>query len=924
MRIQHYLLTSLLSVSYFGFSQSNGIEYLGNCDRVLTDGDWGNAHSICTEECNALINATDITDSVKIERLIQISNIFFDQEMYAEAIEYNIPAVNISIELYGDSEYTLSIIENLVALTFFDDNGSLLIEAGELLIAMSERLGVDMRYNFFWTHYFIGIEYNLRDQMAEAERSFKKALEISINETGTPDSIYAAVLISLSEVYSSYLKHEESISLNRRALSIVDSLDLPAYSLRANAYTMLMLGYSSLGDINNMIICLNGILALIDHLEPLDRAAKFVSMVIPLVNYDLEYGSQVSLDAGLDEVAKNFTAELDSANADPILLSSGYMAIGNIYLITQEYDSVYNYYRLATEVLEERYGTQNIIYMTGRNTMSICAELTGNLEHAYELLESNLSLHRQFLNENFSYLSEQEQSNILNDLDFNKNSYMFFFKRHREQFPQMKQQAVDFSLQMQGILLRNVTGLRNRVLQEGVGDVEKFDRWIALKEEAAAVQLSDAELAETLLEQAEEIEKDFNFQLKEFGGAETVPGWDSLISGLSTNEAAIQFLRYEHNGYFEPLSNGYLAIITRADTDQPIVVDLCTEDELLRILSLRDNEATSDYVQRLYLRPDPDFPEDSIYYQGDRLYNTIWEPLSKHLSGIDTIFYSPSGMLNRIALQAIPSANGNPLINQFVMVQRRFLPEQLPKTQTPESIAVAGGIRYSKIESELIAEADSDRGDNWTPLPGTMAELEFISSLCEERKLKLFTLSGAQAQEQDFRVLVKEQPDIIHIGTHGFFLDLTDSIIDQNTPGYAFRTALNPLQRSGLILAGGNDSWLEGNTGADDGILTASEIANLNLLNTQLVVLSACETGLGDIQGDEGVYGLQRAFALAGAEQMIMSLWKVPDRYTAELMQLFYTSLLNGVSPLESLRKAQLELAKKTGPYNWAAFVLVQ
>jgi CHAT domain-containing protein len=90
------------------------------------------------------------------------------------------------------------------------------------------------------------------------------------------------------------------------------------------------------------------------------------------------------------------------------------------------------------------------------------------------------------------------------------------------------------------------------------------------------------------------------------------------------------------------------------------------------------------------------------------------------------------------------------------------------------------------------------------------------------------------------------------------------------------------------------------------------------------VVLSACETGLGDIQGDEGVYGLQRAFALAGAEQMIMSLWKVPDRYTAELMQLFYTSLLNGVSPLESLRKAQLELAKKTGPYNWAAFVLVQ
>ncbi len=916
-----FCISLILSVN--SYSQVIGAQYLNNCMEVTNGSDWTNAYTICEQDVLALLAAEDVPDSSKIYRLKEISDLFFYQGMYAEAIPFNIEAVNISVEKFGDDDFTFYTLDNLVAVANYASDGDLILEAGEMMIGLSDRLGYSMNETMAWIHKLMGVEYNLRDQLAEAERSLNKTIEIYTYHHPEPDSVLAGFLITIAEVYNSYLKYDLAIANCRKAVEILDNLELPAHSLRATAYTMLMLSYSTLGDINNMLINLYGVLEHIDYLEPLDRAAKFVTLVIPLVNFDLQYGTNVVLEAGLDKVAIQFTAELDSAGADPIFVSSGYMAIGNVYLIKKDYDSVYHFYDLAATVLQKKYGTINSIYMTARNTMAIMAELTGRVDRAREILSDNLTLYSRFLNQNFSYLSEQEQANLLYDMDFNKDSYMYFFQRHVEEYPEMAKEAADFNLQLQGILLRNVTGLRNRVLQQGMGDIAKFDEWIRLKEEAAAVQLSDEEMANELLRQAEAIEKEFNFQLKELGGAGELPGWKELTDGLAEGEAAIQFIRYEHNGYFEPFTNGYLAMVFLPGAHAPRVVQLCTEDSLLAIMDSKEGESTSDYVQRLYLRPDPDFPEDAEFYFGDRLYAAIWEPIEPYLEGVQTIYYNPSGMLNKVAFQALPDRVGSTLINKYALVQRRSLPQQPPEFGTIENLAAAGGIRYSEKEEE-VPEVSDDRGSGWSGLPGTMAELTFISGLCNERSIDILELTESDATEEAFRQVVEQEPDVLHIGTHGFFLDHEGETATEDMPGYPFRVSVNPLLRSGLVLAGGNDSWIAGKAGPGDGILTASEIANLNMLGTELVVLSACETGLGDIQGDEGVYGLQRAFALAGAEQLVMSLWKVPDRYTAELMQLFYTALFNGKTPLESLREAQLSLSKRTGPYNWAAFVLVQ
>ena len=178
-----------------------------------------------------------------------------------------------------------------------------------------------------------------------------------------------------------------------------------------------------------------------------------------------------------------------------------------------------------------------------------------------------------------------------------------------------------------------------------------------------------------------------------------------------------------------------------------------------------------------------------------------------------------------------------------------------------------------------------------------------------------------------------KSPVILHLATHGFFFpDLKKSITSQSFLNLEehnhFELAENPLLRSGLVLAGANYVWKGGTPieGVDDGILTAYEVSELNLRGSKLVVLSACETGLGQIQGSEGVYGLQRAFKMAGVEYLLMSLWRVPDLETANYMELFYQELLRTESVPAAYAFAQRQMKQRfpNSPFKWAAFVLLE
>jgi CHAT domain-containing protein len=217
-------------------------------------------------------------------------------------------------------------------------------------------------------------------------------------------------------------------------------------------------------------------------------------------------------------------------------------------------------------------------------------------------------------------------------------------------------------------------------------------------------------------------------------------------------------------------------------------------------------------------------------------------------------------------------------------------------------------------------------------LQGTKDEVEAIAVNLQENKIKTTIYEGIQANEESFKSLSNQKISVLHLATHGFFFpeikkkpELFDGLMTFGEQ--KFRYVPNPLLRSGLILAGGNRTWKGEKpiSGMEDGILTAQEISEMNLTHTELVVLSACDTGLGDIKGGEGVFGLQRAFKLAGVKTILMSLWKVPDQETSELMQSFYRKWLGGLDKHEAFRSAQMEMRTKfpAEPNKWAGFVMV-
>ena len=218
-------------------------------------------------------------------------------------------------------------------------------------------------------------------------------------------------------------------------------------------------------------------------------------------------------------------------------------------------------------------------------------------------------------------------------------------------------------------------------------------------------------------------------------------------------------------------------------------------------------------------------------------------------------------------------------------------------------------------------------------LPNTLTEVEHINSMLDTRKWGISLNTGDNANEPNFKSLSGDRaPMVLHIATHGFYFAAPEQKRKQpiNKQGMEnpFRYADDPLLRTGLILSGANTVWTGGELppGVDDGILTAYEVSNMDLRKTQLVVLSACETGLGDIKGGEGVFGLQRAFHLAGAGSIMMSLWPVPDKETRELMEMFYTNWMTGMSLYDAFSESQKAMRNKypNNPEKWAAFVLVE
>ncbi|MBD0331780.1 MAG: CHAT domain-containing protein, partial [Chitinophagaceae bacterium] len=560
----------------------------------------------------------------------------------------------------------------------------------------------------------------------------------------------------------------------------------------------------------------------------------------------------------------------------------------------------------------------------------------------------------------YTILSEQEKI-ALQHRNASQFSYLpsLLFTQGIHQ-PSLLQQVYATELALKGMVLEDQKIVLNSIRKsKDNAALQLYERWYSNKVFLGKQLLLPIKQRVAYLDSLEEatnqLEQQLSLESAAFRKQQQHLTPNDIAQKLKKGEAAIEFISFRIYNK-KPLDSIMYAALVLVPGDSVVhFISLFEEKQLQRLLRSAADTTTYAAIGQLYGK------KKTAKGVSDSLYQLIWKPLEKHLQGVQTIYYAPAGLLHHIAFQALSADSGSLLIDKYQLNQvlsTRSLAASAEITPKPQSAQIWGDIAYSDFHNagnySLASRKLSTRsanvsattvssfnlytwdtksvrgpGSEWRPLPSTKVEMDSLNRIFTSAGITPVMLSGSGATEEIFKAMSGKSPQVLHLATHGFFLPVKESKPKGNdlNGGDAFTMQQNPMFRSGLVLAGGNHTW-KGETisaGKEDGILTAYEIAQLDLTGTDLVVLSACETALGDVSRNEGVIGLQRALKMAGVKQMIVSLWQVPDKATMELMTSFYKNWLSGQSTREALRRAQLQLKERyKHPYFWAAFVLVE
>ncbi|MHC1702810.1 MAG: tetratricopeptide repeat protein [Tenuifilaceae bacterium] len=634
-----------------------------------------------------------------------------------------------------------------------------------------------------------------------------------------------------------------------------------------------------------------------------------------------------------------------------------------LYSKMGNYSAAEPLYNQVTQIFKKIYGENHPDYSQLLTNQAMLYNELGNYSKAESLMiQSNLNLNNQ-IQHNFGFMSETEKELFLKTVEPSFEVYNSFALKNRNNLPEFVSLCYNNELAHKGMVLQSGIAIRKTIMNSGdTALMNTFNRFLSLKQLIGKLYTNNTSLEKTKLYEnfADELEKNLNQRtnnLKEFQRFLnlTRTSWRGVQSALSSDEVAIEFVSFQYRDEKRWTDSiYYCALLLRKDYTNPKMVYLCEESQLKKALdyigdaSSTINDSYDTHGVKLQNK------EKGNISQNQKLYNLIWGALESELKNIHHVYLAPSGLLNRISFMALPIGNKQCLSDKYevnvVTTTSNIINKQL--VSSPSSIAIYGGIIYDMDTTEMVKRSKvyylpeeqrySNRGfrliygyekqsESWGYLSGTMDEAEKIHNLFNKKDVKTILYTGKDGSEESLKKLSEHNPYVLHIATHGFFIEQEkQSVSELNNSRFSkkkniFKTSTNPLMRCGILMSGCNNAWNNKSLpkSIEDGILSGYEVSQTYLGKVKLVVLSACQTGLGDIKGSEGVFGMQRAFKMAGVDFLIVSLWSVPDEQTVELMDLFYTSWLSGKEIRKAFGDAQSKMRKKYPPYYWAAFVLI-
>ena len=582
-------------------------------------------------------------------------------------------------------------------------------------------------------------------------------------------------------------------------------------------------------------------------------------------------------------------------------------------------------YRLYAEQMVNQHGENSIGSLNAQIYLANAEGFAGHVDLGcsdYTMAAVRL---KDLMKSQLPYMSSQEREGLwspLSSLFTMMTPYALEAKRYQDAFTASCYDALVMS---KSFLLESERSLFDVLKKEGTDDdMKDYMRLTLMKNQIKEWEKDYAHYADSILSMSQRAEKLAARLVDRFRSFSNITrfmdiDYATVKGALKPNEVLLDFTDYVS----ETMGRKYAAYIIHKKDEYPLVKYLFAERQM-------DSLGIT--------RPD-------MYYHQDyapEVLKLLWEPLKEQIAEGATVYYVPSQLLFQVSLESLPLADGSLLGSHYNFV-RLSSARELVKAKSnvlasaPRSAVLYGGLQYDLQPTAMVEEAkkydltdllvmrgDMVRGDSvFCELPGSKQEIMQIESLLKANKWKVTPRMGMEGTEESFLSMHGQAPQLLQIATHGFYYSPERAADVDYLKGYS-----DAMMLSGIVLSGGNAAWRgkELPEGVLGGILTANNIARLDLSGTEMVVLSACQSGQGKATS-EGLYGLQRAFKKAGVGTIVMALWSVSDKVTTEFMTAFYDQLASKScewNKRKAFEKAKSIIRKKyPDPFHWAAFVML-
>lgn len=760
------------------------------------------------------------------------------------------------------------------------------------------------------TYRLLGRLYLYQGHLIEGQKNIAKAVTISSNNYGENSLYYLDSYVYKGDVYYRLGDYEKSIETYDNSISL--------YTKRFGS------NYLSNADIliqKSRVQLLYGLVKDDIILSNLNKAS---SIIYTNLNERHPKMAEITELKGLILKKNN---ELDKAliqlkSAD-LIYNSTYgnihpktadnkVNIGSLYTEKGKLDVALVYYEKAEDIYLNLFDAYHPSYVSTVSRIGKIYYAQGEYELATNTLRTTNDIYLQYIEKFFPYLSNYEKEKYWNSIKSDFEMYCSLALHYYKENPSVLEDVYNYKLATKGLLQVSAMKLKSGVYTEGLAIDKKWYNSLLVKQDSLLWLQSYADVTTDSLnmviqvykEDIIQIEKDLGERLVLRNSIEDISNnikWTDVKGSLSSNEVAVEIIRFNYFNTSFTDSVIYAALIVKAETKgQPEVV-------ILDQGNLLEGKFFSNYRNSL---------ESKI--KDPHSYSEYWEYLDAKFQGKDKLYLSTEGVYNQLNPETFMNREGSYLLEKYSIVRTmntRYLIEKKSSLITP--------IKYSVLIGNPYFGASSNSG--YSQLPGAEKEVNELKSMLSNNNWTASIMIGKEATEKSIKGIYN--PKVVHIATHGYFLEdqtnqKPNALIGENNLSNS-----NHLLRSGLLFAGADSLMKSKNPrqfNRNDGVLTAQEAMNLNLQETELVFLSACETGRGDFTTGREVQSLQSAFMVAGAQNVIMTLFKVDDAITQELVNAFYAIWIKTGNKREALIGAKKIVATKhEDPINWGAFVLV-